>query len=92
MRTKIVKNLRLVFSCHANFLSILVTTSNIIFIHSNYMTQMVLRGHLESGISVKNLQISCGSCDKRSAVIIWDNRYAGYRGQCILCENNWPES
>ncbi len=56
------------------------------------MAQMVLRGPLESKTYVKDLQISCGSCDKRSAVIMWDDRYAGYRGHCILCKNNWPMS
>jgi len=56
------------------------------------MAQMVLRGHLESGTYAKGLEISCDPCDKRSAIIIWDYRYAGYRGQCTLCKNNWAES
>ena len=56
------------------------------------MTQMVLHRQLDAGTHVEDLQISCGSCGKRSAVIIWDDRYAGYRGRCSLCKNDWAES
>ncbi len=56
------------------------------------MTQRVLRGHMYSGAHIKGFQISCVSCDEKSAVIVWDDRYAGYRGRCKLCQNDWVES
>jgi len=38
------------------------------------------------------LLATCGSCEKQSATIAWDNRYSGFRGYCDICKNNWPES
>jgi len=40
----------------------------------------------------EELLITCGVCEKKSAIIIWDNRYSGFRGYCLICKNNWPES
>jgi formate dehydrogenase maturation protein FdhE len=54
------------------------------------MTQVVLREHSE--IDVESLQLFCGVCDKRSAILRWDENYEGYRGRCSLCEYDWPES
>ena len=34
----------------------------------------------------------CNSCEKYSAVLFWDDRYNGYRGKCVSCKGNWPES
>ncbi|GEM_PF-6353919 len=54
------------------------------------MAQIVLREHSE--IDVDRLQLFCGVCEKRSAILRWDENYAGYRGRCSLCEYDWPES
>ncbi len=54
------------------------------------MAQMVLREHSEIG--VESLQLICGVCDKKSAILRWDENYEGYRGRCSLCEYDWPES
>ena len=54
------------------------------------MAQMVLREHLET--NGEGLQLYCDICDKRSGILRWDENYTGYRGQCNLCENDWPES
>ncbi len=37
-------------------------------------------------------KIFCNTCAKKSAFVIWDERYSGYRGVCIFCGGNWPES
>ena len=34
----------------------------------------------------------CQSCEKYSAVTVYDYRYRGFRGNCTLCGGNWPES
>jgi len=47
---------------------------------------------LDSKMSFDDLQIICGVCDKRSAILRWDENYEGYRGRCHLCEYDWPES
>ena len=70
----------------------MITTSDIKFIHSNDMTQVVIHEKLDSGTHIDDLQISCGSCGEPSALIRWDDRYAGYRGRCNLCKFDWPES
>jgi len=54
------------------------------------MAQMVLREHSEK--DVESLQILCRVCDEKSAILVWDDRYAGYRGRCSLCKYDWPES
>ena len=54
------------------------------------MAQVVLRKHMDS--RVDGLQILCRSCNEKSAVVEWDDRYAGYRGRCKLCKNDWVES
>ena len=54
------------------------------------MAQVVLRKNSET--NVEGLQLYCGVCDKRSAILRWDENYAGYRGRCSLCEYDWPES
>ena len=56
------------------------------------MTQMVLHKQLNTGTHIEDLEISCGSCERQSAIIVWDDRYAGYRGRCDLCKYDWPES
>ncbi len=58
--------------------------------HSYDMTQIVLREHSET--DVKGLQLFCGVCEKSSAILRWDENYAGYRGRCSLCDYDWPES
>ena len=54
------------------------------------MAQVVLRKHSET--SIDDLQIFCDVCEKKSAIIRWDENYVGYRGRCSLCEYDWPES
>ncbi len=54
------------------------------------MAQVVLRKH--SKTSIDDLQIFCDVCEKRSAILRWDENYSGYRGQCNRCGNDWPES
>jgi len=36
--------------------------------------------------------ITCESCDSESAVFHWEARYDGYRGTCMVCKGDWPES
>ncbi len=54
------------------------------------MTQVVLREYPDT--AVEGLQLFCGVCEKKSAILRWDENYVGYRGLCSLCENEWPES
>jgi len=54
------------------------------------MAQIVLRELSET--DVKGLELFCGVCEKESAILRWDENYAGYRGRCSLCEYDWPES
>ncbi len=68
------------------------TPSNIIFMYTNCMSQMVLREHSNPEIIIRDLHLLCGVCEKRSGFLRWDENYAGYRGQCNSCENDWPES
>ncbi len=56
------------------------------------MTQRMIQKYSGSGIELEGLQILCGVCDKRSAILTWDDRYGGYRGRCSLCKYDWPES
>ena len=56
------------------------------------MSQMILPKLSESRLTDEDLQILCGVCDEKSAILVWDDRYAGYRGRCSLCEYDWPES
>lgn len=42
----------------------LKTLSNIIFIHSYDMTQMVIQEHSDSGMDVEGLQILCSVCEE----------------------------
>ncbi|MGI0055866.1 MAG: hypothetical protein ACREAK_00670 [Nitrosarchaeum sp.] len=37
-------------------------------------------------------KLFCNTCGQKSALLIWDERYSGYRGKCPLCGGNWPES
>jgi len=37
-------------------------------------------------------KVMCQSCRLEKAVIYWNQKYQGYRGFCIVCGNNWPES
>jgi hypothetical protein len=60
--------------------------------HSYDMAQIVLREHFDSEINAEDLKLLCRVCDKRSAILRWDENYAGYRGRCSLCEYDWPES
>jgi hypothetical protein len=54
------------------------------------MAQVVLRKNSET--NVEGLQLNCDVCGKSSGLLRWDESYVGYRGRCILCENDWPES
>jgi len=56
------------------------------------MAQIVLREHSDEAKVAGDLHLLCGVCDKRSAILRWDENYAGYRGRCSLCEYDWPES
>ena len=56
------------------------------------MSQMVLQEHSDLEIEVEDLNLLCDVCDKKSGFLRWDENYVGYRGQCSLCENDWPES
>jgi len=70
----------------------LKTLGNIIFLYSYDMSQMVLQEHSDLEIEVEDLHLLCDVCDKKSGFLRWDENYVGYRGQCSLCENDWPES
>ena len=37
-------------------------------------------------------QIQCPICDTDSATLFFDERYGGFRGTCMLCGGNFPES
>lgn len=34
----------------------------------------------------------CMACGSPVTYIIWSESYSGYRGKCIACDHNWPES
>ncbi|MDH3677598.1 MAG: hypothetical protein OEQ12_04770 [Nitrosopumilus sp.] len=53
---------------------------------------MKLREHSELGLTDDDLQLLCGIWDEKSAILIWDDRNAGYRGQNSLSKYDWPES
>ena len=36
--------------------------------------------------------IICKNCKSRTAILHWDTRYDGYRGTCMKCGGDWPES
>ena len=36
--------------------------------------------------------IPCMVCGSPKTYISWSRNYSGYRGRCIACEHNWPES
>jgi hypothetical protein len=44
------------------------------------MAQIVLREHFNSEINAEDLKLLCRVYDKRSAILRWDENYAGYRG------------
>ena len=46
----------------------------------------------QMGLEYQGMKLTCGSCNKQSAEIMWDKRYSGFRGFCGICKNNWPES
>ena len=60
--------------------------------HTYGMSQMVLLEQSHPEIKIEDMHLLCGICDKRSGFLRWDENYSGYRGQCSLCENDWPES
>ena len=41
---------------------------------------------------VDSKKLLCNVCEKKSALLIWDDRYSGFRGTCLVCGSNWPES
>ena len=49
--------------------------------HSYDLAQIVLREHFNSEINAEDLKLLCRVCDKRSAILRWDENYAGYRGE-----------
>lgn len=65
---------------------------NILFIHSYDMTQRIVQEPSEMGFNVDDMQLLCGVCEEKSAILVWDDRYAGFRGRCRLCRYDWPES
>ena len=56
------------------------------------MNQLVFQEQSESKMNIDDLQILCGICDEKSAILVWDDRYARFRRQCSLCKYDWPES
>ena len=44
-----------------------------------------------SFMRIMNITV-CTSCESKLALIIEEPRYNGYRGICLLCGGNWPES
>lgn len=36
--------------------------------------------------------ISCQACGFSKTYITWSVKYSGYRGFCVTCKHNWPES
>ena len=34
----------------------------------------------------------CMGCGSPVTYIIWSKSYSGYRGKCMVCNHNWPES
>jgi len=34
----------------------------------------------------------CMSCGSTNTIKVFDPRYNGYRGHCLDCGGNWPES
>ena len=36
--------------------------------------------------------IPCMVCGSSNIHTYWDRNYSGYRGTCMACKNNWPES
>ena len=36
--------------------------------------------------------MSCMACGCENTEIIWSDNYSGFRGMCIRCMCNWPES
>ena len=49
--------------------------------HSYDLAQIVLREHFYAEINAEDLKLLCRVCDKRSAILRWDENYAGYRGE-----------
>ena len=35
---------------------------------------------------------ACMGCGSPVTYIIWSEKYSGYRGKCMNCNHNWPES
>lgn len=56
------------------------------------MSQIVPRQQSDSKMSVGDLQILCGICDEKSAILVWYDKYPGFRGRLSLCKYDWPES
>jgi len=40
----------------------------------------------------KEETMPCMVCGSPNIHISWDRNYSGYRGNCMACKNNWPES
>ena len=36
--------------------------------------------------------LECQGCGSMNAIMFFEPRYHGFRGQCPECGNNWPES
>ena len=43
-------------------------------------------------VNMKLQKLDCYTCNKKSAVLLWTEKYSGFRGICKRCGNNWPES
>ena len=35
---------------------------------------------------------SCKACGFSRTWVMWSTKYSGYRGFCMSCKHNWPES
>jgi hypothetical protein len=42
------------------------------------MSQIVPRQQSDSKMSVDDLQILCGICDEKSAILVWYDKYSGF--------------
>jgi hypothetical protein len=41
---------------------------------------------------IREMATPCMACDSPVTYIIWSKKYSGYRGECVACNHNWPES
>ena len=65
-------------------------TYNLAYFGTNQLTEYYV---LKSASIIMSQQlIACPVCQTDSGSLSWDARYNGYRGTCVLCGCDWPES